>query len=169
MGVVYRARQQIAGADLDDAVQEVFLACFRDGGVLGRADPERPGGFRAFLYGVARNVARQAEARRGRRPGQPPDGRDLADLAADDESLSAAFDRAWAKALMREAARRQGRRPPACTTNTPGRATSSAPPCARSWPFTTPALPTKSITSAASWLPCWAEKERAGARKRRPV
>src|SRR5262249_32996974 len=45
--------------------------------------------------------------RRARRPGQPPDGRGLDDLAADEESLSAAFDRAWAKSLMREAARRQ--------------------------------------------------------------
>jgi len=47
--------------DLDDAVQDVFVECLKSGGVLDRADPARAGGFRAFLYGVIRNVARRAE------------------------------------------------------------------------------------------------------------
>ena len=51
-------------AELDDVVQEVFLACFKEDGPLSRADPERPGGFRAYLYGVVRNVARGVEKKR---------------------------------------------------------------------------------------------------------
>ncbi|MBK8268830.1 MAG: hypothetical protein IPK83_11220 [Planctomycetes bacterium] len=35
--------------DLDDAVQDVFLECFRPDGALDRLDVHRPGGFRAFL------------------------------------------------------------------------------------------------------------------------
>src|SRR5215510_9260970 len=35
--------------DVEDAVQEVFIACFREGGVLARADPTRGGGFRPYL------------------------------------------------------------------------------------------------------------------------
>src|SRR5262249_46734204 len=49
-----RWRQHPLLADLDDAVQEVFVECFRAGGVLQRADPERAGGFRPFLFGVIR-------------------------------------------------------------------------------------------------------------------
>ena len=44
-------------AELEDVVQEVFVTCFKEDGPLSRADPERPGGFRAYLYGVVRNVA----------------------------------------------------------------------------------------------------------------
>jgi RNA polymerase sigma factor (sigma-70 family) len=96
------------GQDLDDALQEVFVACFEPGGALARAEPDRPGGFRAYLYGVARNVARRVESRRARgREHQPPSDPGLDQVPADDESLSRAFDRAWAEALLREAARRQ--------------------------------------------------------------
>src|SRR6516225_8476631 len=49
--------------ELDDAVQEVFVECFRQGGVLEAAGADRVPGFRAFLYGVARNVARRFESR----------------------------------------------------------------------------------------------------------
>jgi RNA polymerase sigma-70 factor (ECF subfamily) len=97
--------------DLDDAVQEVFVECFKQGGVLDRLDGGRAGGFRPFLYGVARNVALRAEARRARdRLQQPPSDVDLNDLAANEDSLSLVFDRAWAKALLREAAALQRER-----------------------------------------------------------
>src|SRR5438445_13793858 len=49
--------------ELDDGVQEVFLECFRQGGVLQRGDPVHPGRFRPFLYGWALNVAEQSVAR----------------------------------------------------------------------------------------------------------
>jgi RNA polymerase sigma-70 factor (ECF subfamily) len=88
--------------ELDDAVQEVFLACLRPEGVLDRADADR-GEFRAFLYGAARNIARRIEAR----PPRDQNGTDLDALAADEPSLSQAFDRAWAVSLLREAAERQ--------------------------------------------------------------
>jgi RNA polymerase sigma-70 factor (ECF subfamily) len=98
--------------NLDDAIQEVFLACFRPGGVLARADSERAGGFRAYLHGVIRNVARRVEAGQlaGRR-GEPAAAEvDLDLVPADDPSLSRAFDRAWAEALIREAAGLQANR-----------------------------------------------------------
>jgi RNA polymerase sigma-70 factor (ECF subfamily) len=88
---------------LDDAVQEVFVECFKSGGILDRVDYERAGGFRPFLYGVVRNVARRFEATGARYQEQA----DLEKIAADDDSFSRIFDRAWAKALMREAAERQ--------------------------------------------------------------
>jgi RNA polymerase sigma-70 factor (ECF subfamily) len=92
---------------LDDAVQDVFVECFRQGGALARLDPTRPGGFRAFLYGVVRNVALRVESRRARsialRAGEAP----LAEVTADETTLSRAFDRTWAQAMVREAAQRQ--------------------------------------------------------------
>lgn len=88
--------------EIDDAAQEVFLDCFRDGGALERAEPGRPGGFRAFLYGVVRNVALRAERERGRK-GLPLDS--AFDAPSREEALSEAFDRAWAQALLRQAAR----------------------------------------------------------------
>src|SRR5262245_23568033 len=101
------ARWRTDEPDLDDAIQEVFLACFQPEGVLERADPGRPGGFRAFLYGVARNVARRVETRKARRRERPLEGESAEEPVAEEESLSRAFDRAWAKALMREAGRLQ--------------------------------------------------------------
>jgi RNA polymerase sigma factor (sigma-70 family) len=89
--------------DLDDAVQDAFVECLRPGGALSRLDPERGGGFRAFLFGVARNVALRRESRRPREQAAA-----LLDAVADDHSSpSHAFDRAWAKAILREAARLQ--------------------------------------------------------------
>jgi RNA polymerase sigma-70 factor (ECF subfamily) len=91
-------------SDIDDAVQEVFLECFRTGGVLERADPDRPGGFRAFLYAVARNVALRLESRRARQmarqagPGLDPD-----QIASRERTLSNVFDHAWARSRLREA------------------------------------------------------------------
>jgi RNA polymerase sigma-70 factor (ECF subfamily) len=104
--------------DLDDAVQEVFVECFKQGGVLDRA--QRGRGFRAYLCGVVRNIARRVETDRGRRrENQAPTDVELADVASDEESLSRVFDRAWARSLLREAARLQAIRakqagPPAC-------------------------------------------------------
>ena len=47
-----RWQQSTYIGSVDDAVQEVFLECFREHGVLAKADPLRPGGFRRFLLGV---------------------------------------------------------------------------------------------------------------------
>ncbi|HLU49991.1 MAG TPA: sigma-70 family RNA polymerase sigma factor [Planctomycetota bacterium] len=85
----------------DDAAQEVFLECFRSGGVLDRVERERAGGFRAFLYGVTRNVARRFETRAGRR--KDHDVEKLDDIERDEPTLSRAFDRAWVVSRLREA------------------------------------------------------------------
>jgi RNA polymerase sigma-70 factor (ECF subfamily) len=90
-------------ADVEDAVQEVFVECFKRGGVLDRA--ERGRGFRPFLYGVVRNVALRVETARGRRKEhQPAESGELERVPAGEESLACAFDRAWAKAVLRDAA-----------------------------------------------------------------
>jgi RNA polymerase sigma-70 factor (ECF subfamily) len=92
--------------DLDDAMQEVFVACFQRDGLLAHAQRDRPGGFRAFLYGVVRNVARHLEASRSR-DRQAAGDVDLNQVPADEESQARLFDRAWARSLLRVAALRQ--------------------------------------------------------------
>jgi DNA-directed RNA polymerase specialized sigma24 family protein len=88
-------------ADIDDAGQEVFVECFRNDGVLDAAAAGRVPSFRAFLYGVIRNVARRFESRTGRTVDLP------SELAADETSQSRLFDRTWAESLMAEAAQLQ--------------------------------------------------------------
>ena len=90
--------------ELDDATQAIFLECFRQGGVLDAAGSGRVPGFRAFLYGVIRNVARRFESR----PVRPVDA--LPEIATDDASQSRLFDRTWAQAIMAEAGRLQSKR-----------------------------------------------------------
>lgn len=86
--------------ELEDAVQEVFVACFTS--VLDRADSARPGGFRAYFYGMVRNVAREHERRRARGKERQPTS--SFELPADDEDgLSTLFDRAWAMSLLEQA------------------------------------------------------------------
>lgn len=90
--------------DLGDAVQEVFVECFRPGGVLEAAGAGRVSSFRAFLYGVIRNVARRFESRPVRAVEVP------SDRVADEASQSRLFDRTWAESLMAEAAELQRQR-----------------------------------------------------------
>jgi RNA polymerase sigma-70 factor (ECF subfamily) len=98
------ARWRGARHDADDAAQDVFVECFRAGGLLEKVDPDRDGGFRAFLLGAVRNVARRHETRK-RLDAQLP-----ADLPADDTGPAEAFDRAWARSLLKEAGRVQEER-----------------------------------------------------------
>ena len=93
-------------SEIDDATQEVFVACFREQGALEALDPERGATFRAFLFGVVRNVARRFEtrdARRKTRPGSPL----IEEAEGREDGAGTLFDREWARALMREAATRQ--------------------------------------------------------------
>jgi DNA-directed RNA polymerase specialized sigma24 family protein len=87
--------------EIDDATQAVFVECFREGGVLDAAGHGRVPGFRAFLYGVIRNVAARFEGRPARPSGPLPD------VAADNPTQSRLFDRTWARAIMAEAGRLQ--------------------------------------------------------------
>ena len=56
-----RWRDAALEQNLEDAIQDVFIECFRAEGVLERADRDQPGGFRAFLFGVVRNIALRTE------------------------------------------------------------------------------------------------------------
>jgi RNA polymerase sigma-70 factor (ECF subfamily) len=90
--------------ELDDAAQEVFFECFRDDGALARADPARGSGFRAYFFGVVRNVARRVERMRVREREVAAGGGTFVDrVDAREEDASIAFERAWARAVMREA------------------------------------------------------------------
>lgn len=94
----------------DDAVQEVFVECLREDGALQKADPGR-GPFQAFLYAIARNVARRFEERAQAQRARPAaESVELDALPLDEATLSRAFDRAFAQALLREAAALQSRR-----------------------------------------------------------
>ncbi|MHC4938888.1 MAG: sigma-70 family RNA polymerase sigma factor [Planctomycetota bacterium] len=94
-------------SELDDATQEVFFECFKENGALARVDPDRPGGFRSFLYGVIRNVARRFEERWSRKR---PDSIGELPVESGEEPASRAFDRAWAKGIMRQATELQAER-----------------------------------------------------------
>jgi len=95
--------------DVDDAVQEVFVACFKQGGALEGVEASPDRGFRSFLFGVVRNVARHMERTRGRRDARLQ-GEVDSELPGADPSLSRVYDRAYASALMREAAERMSDR-----------------------------------------------------------
>lgn len=91
-------------ADLDDAVQEVFVECLREHGAVESAVAGVEVGFRAYLLGTTRNVARRFEERWAREPGGPAHETPCAEeLEALDASLSQAFDRAWLAAILNEA------------------------------------------------------------------
>ncbi len=92
-----RWNNSMKNRDLDDAVQDVFVACFGERGALNRVDPQRPNGFRAFLFGVIRNIARRHE------------NKHLPSLLIEEPldegtGVSAAFEREFARSLMRQAA-----------------------------------------------------------------
>ena len=88
--------------DVDDGVQEVFVACFKEHGALSRANAVTRG-FRAFLLGVARNTALHMERTRARRSSREHAGIG-SEVMVDDASLSRIYDRSYARAIMREAA-----------------------------------------------------------------
>jgi len=103
-----RWRDSLLLNDIDDTVQEIFVECFRQGGALERADHQRASGFRAFLYGIVRNVALRFEQRRAKEWARQPAGEaHLSRIEADETNLSRIFDRAWARSVLQQAAQRQ--------------------------------------------------------------
>jgi len=100
-----RWRGSPISVEIDDAVQEVFVRCYRDGGVLATANREWPSGFQAFLHGVVRNVAREFEAARRRHAHDLAGPDALEGVAAAEESLVEVFDRSWAQTVMSQARR----------------------------------------------------------------
>lgn len=95
-----RWRKTALAPEAEDAKQEVLVRCFSESGPLDRLHPDA-GGFRGFLLGVCRNVAREFEKDRGRRAGQG--GEFLEELPAQESRLSQVFDREFARQVMREA------------------------------------------------------------------
>jgi RNA polymerase sigma-70 factor (ECF subfamily) len=94
--------------DTDDAVQNVFLACFKERGALANVEEGRTGGFRGYLFGVIRNTALFMERswhRRKDKPRVPPAPPE--EMGAREDHLSVVFDREWARAILREAGIRQ--------------------------------------------------------------
>jgi RNA polymerase sigma factor (sigma-70 family) len=93
-------------SEIEDAAQEVLLACVKDCGALSRADPSWPGGFRAYFHGVVRNTALKVERRHARHKDIPPSVEPaLDDLPMDEPGLATVFDRSFARALIAEASR----------------------------------------------------------------
>lgn len=94
---IYRFFRNKVRGELDDLVQRTFTRC-----VAGRDRFENAGSFRAFLYGIARNVLR--EHYRAGRSGQVVDlgTQSVADLG---ESPSAAVSRLREHRLLLEALR----------------------------------------------------------------
>jgi RNA polymerase sigma factor (sigma-70 family) len=90
--------------DLEDTAQKVLMECIKEGGPLAAACPDRPGGFRAFLRGVVRNLAKRAERDRARADARCEDKpEDLGQVPESSDTPSRHEDREWARALMREA------------------------------------------------------------------
>ena len=90
--------------EVGDAAQAVFVECFKEGGVLDKAGETTTPDFRAFLFGVVRNVAQRFERNwANRRRGAPPSSVDLDGLERNEATLSEAFDRAWATSVVGEA------------------------------------------------------------------
>ena len=95
---------RLAGEE-EDALQDVFVECFKQGGVLETAEARCRDGFRRYLLGVARNVARAFEGRHCISPSNnlaSPSG--LEGKVVDDLTPSRSFNRAWAQAILQEAA-----------------------------------------------------------------
>jgi RNA polymerase sigma-70 factor (ECF subfamily) len=102
-----RWRNSPLAFEVEDAAQDVLLACLKEGGALSRADSAWPGGFRAFFRGILRKTALQVERRHARHRDIPPAVEPaLDDLPADDPGLSTVFDQTFAEAMVREAVRR---------------------------------------------------------------
>lgn len=109
--------------EVEDATQDVFVECFRPEGPLKHAD-EKKGDFRGYLFGVVRNVALRAEAEAKRREEREGGEARVSQLDAVDgeergsgahgadagNGAAHAFDREWARMLMREAGQRMEQR-----------------------------------------------------------
>jgi RNA polymerase sigma factor (sigma-70 family) len=103
-----RWRGRLTTEEIEDAMQDVFVAFLREEGVLEKLKPGRQEGFRALLYAVAHNTALRVEHARARKLDSPgSESFHAEENAAAEESLSRVFDRAWAESIVREAAELQ--------------------------------------------------------------
>ena len=93
---VYVFLRSKASEHVDDLIQKTFLGCVK---ARDRIDEQRS--FRAYLFGIVRNVAKQFEKRRGRQ--RVADPVEVAQVTAREQAQSRAFDKAWALTMMRMA------------------------------------------------------------------
>lgn len=106
--LVQRWRGMGVASLVDDAVQEVFLDLFRSGGALARLERARTPSFRAFLFGVVRNVALRYEERAAQsRVRHAQSGSVVDAVASAQPTMSRQFDVAWAQRMVARAAERQ--------------------------------------------------------------
>jgi len=98
--------------ETDDAVQDVFYECFKEGGALGKVKPGGgAGGFRAFLHKVVNHVAGRIEEKHSvRKERQEATGFSISGVHAEEAHLSEAFDRAWMHTLLDQAVSRHEER-----------------------------------------------------------
>lgn len=99
-----RWRESHLYCEVDDTTQEALLQCLRPGGALSSIGRLRNRDFRAYLYGIIRNVARMTERKEQRTRGVVEAASELeSDGAPDDSGLSRVFDREWSRAMICEA------------------------------------------------------------------
>lgn len=100
------ARWRLSGdhEQVQEGVQDAMLQLFKPGGALQNADPAQSGGFRAYLYGLVRNVALMIErSARRRQDRSEPSGIDLDHIEQSEATLSQVFDREWARMIAQRA------------------------------------------------------------------
>ena len=101
-----RWRARNLAAHKEDAIQDVFVECYKPNGVIERVVPGQSD-FRALLYGVVRNVARRYEERAAKSIQRRPDESVYLDELPDQaEALSRVFDQAWARSVLGQAIER---------------------------------------------------------------
>jgi len=90
---------------VDDATQEVFVQCLKDKGCLKKANPDHKGGFRAFLFGVTRNVALMIERERVRSENRKKSAAEkIVQDSMDDSTPQKEFEKRWALTVVQTAA-----------------------------------------------------------------
>ncbi len=92
--------------DFDDAIQEVFIECFKPGGVIERADSRRGNSFRTLLFQVASHVAARFERSHRRWQSQGMDEDLLNEMATTHASGYDVVTQEEVSDLVREALRR---------------------------------------------------------------
>ncbi len=90
--------------EIDDLIQEVFVECFRGGGVLHRTVHTPPKNFRAYLRGVSLNLARKWIEKRRKAKEHISEGEVLELQHTTEQTASKVFDQLWAEGVVTDAA-----------------------------------------------------------------
>lgn len=95
-----RWRTAVAESRIEDAMQDVFVECFRQGGVLSSVTKNRPRSFRGFLLGVTRNVARRIEKLRAHSREAALETDIVREVRDPGGNPRVEFERKWARSLI---------------------------------------------------------------------